>query len=108
MGAYMPESAGALRQLFDRLDPAFADLWSTHLSRLLARPQLDVRTRFLVLTGQYTATGKIRQLEETIGAGLRAGVPSSEILEVILQCYVYTGPWVVAAACDVYERVLER
>jgi alkylhydroperoxidase/carboxymuconolactone decarboxylase family protein YurZ len=32
----------------------------------------------------------------------------SDLLEVILQCYVYTGPWVVAAAADVYLRVLER
>ena len=30
------------------------------------------------------------------------------LLEVILQCYVYTGPWVVAAAGEVYRRVLAR
>ena len=83
-------------------------MWATHLSRLMNRPQLDVRTRLLVLTGQYTATGKVPQLEETIDAGLEAGVLSSDILEVILQCYVYTGPWVVASACEAYERVLER
>ena len=33
---------------------------------------------------------------------------SSDLLEVILQCYVYTGPWVVAGAGEVYLRVLER
>jgi len=108
IGTFMPESVETLRQLFERLDPPFATLWSTHLSRLMSRPQLDVRTRFLVLTGQYTATGKMAQLEETIEAALEAGVLSGDILEVILQCYVYTGPWPVASACEVYERVLER
>jgi alkylhydroperoxidase/carboxymuconolactone decarboxylase family protein YurZ len=105
---FIPDSADRLRQLFERLDPHFAALWSTHLSRLLTRPQLDIRTRFLVLTGQYAATGKIAQLEETIEAGLVGGVHATEILEVILQCYVYTGPWVVAAACEAYERALQR
>lgn len=105
---FLPASAESLRRLFERLDPGFAEMWATHLSRLLNRPQLDVRTRLLVLTGQYTATGKLPQLEETIDAGLEAGVLSSDILEVILQCYVYTGPWVVASACEAYERVLQR
>ena len=104
----MPAGAATLRELFQRLDPNFAELSSTHLSRLLSRPGLDARTRLLVLTGQYTVTGRHDQLGETIEAALDAGVPSSDILEVILQCYVYTGPWVVAAAGEVYLRVLER
>ena len=78
----MPESAETLRALFERLDPAFTAVWWTHLSRLMTRPQLDVRTRFLVLTGQYSATGKLAQLEETIAAGLKAGVPSAEMTSV--------------------------
>ena len=104
----MPAGAATLRELFQRLDPNFAELSSTHLSRLLSRPGLDARTRLLVLTGQYTVTGRHDQLGETIEAALDAGVPFSDILEVILQCYVYTGPWVVAAAGEVYLRVLER
>lgn len=104
---FMPASAETLLRLFERLDRNFAEMWSTHLSRLLTRPQLDIRTRFLVLTGQYTATGRTAQLEETMEAALDAGVRSSDILEVILQCYVYTGPWVVASGCETYERVIE-
>ena len=104
----MPAGAARLRELFQRLDPQFAELSTTHLSRLLGRPQLDARTRLLVLTGQYTVTGRHDQLGETIEAALDEGVRSSDILEVILQCYVYTGPWVVAAAGEVYLRVLER
>lgn len=94
--------------IFERLDPHFADLSSTHLSRLLSRPGLDSRTRFLILTGQYTVTGRHHPLEVTIEAALDGGVRSSDLLEVILQCYVYTGPWVVAAAGEVYLKVLER
>ena len=94
--------------IFEQLDPHFAELSSTHLSRLLSRPGLDSRTRFLILTGQYTVTGRHQQLEGTIEAALDAGVRPPDLLEVILQCYVYTGPWVVAAAGEVYLRVLER
>lgn len=94
--------------IFERLDPHFAELSSTHLSRLLSRPGLDSRMRFLILTGQYTVTGRQQQLEMTIEAALDRDVRASDLLEVILQCYVYTGPWVVAAAGEVYLRVLER
>ena len=104
----MPAGAARLRELFQRLDPNFAKLSSAHLSRLLSRPGLDARTRLLVLTGQYAITGRHDQLGETIEAALDAGVRPSDLLEVILQCYVYTGPWVVAAAGQVYLRVLER
>ena len=44
----------------------------------------------------------------TIEAAFDAGVRPSDLLEVILQCYVYTGPWVVATAGEVYLRVLAR
>ena len=104
---FLPESGDGLARLFGRLDPLFADVWATHVSRLLGRNILDPRTRFLVLTGQYTVTGMTAQLEENLGAALTYGVPSEELLEIILQCYVYTGPWVVSAACETYERVLE-
>lgn len=104
--AYLPESAERLRQLFERLDRHFAGVWATHLSRLLARDQLDAHTRFLVLTAQYTVTERTAQLEENLNAALTAGVPAFELLEIILQTYVYTGPWVVSGACDAFERVL--
>jgi alkylhydroperoxidase/carboxymuconolactone decarboxylase family protein YurZ len=104
----MPAGAARLRELFQRLDPNFAKLSWTHLSRLLSRPGLDARTRLLVLTGQYATTGRHGQLGETIEAALDAGVRPSDLLEVILQCYVYTGPSVVAAAGEIYLRVLER
>lgn len=105
---FLPRSADRLRQLFERLDPGFADVWSAHVSQLLGRSSLDVRSRFLVLTAQYTVTQRTAQLEEHLDAALNAGVEPADLLEVILQVYVYTGPWVVASACETYERVLER
>ena len=72
---FMPAGAARLRELFQRLDPNFAKLSSTHLSRLLSRPGLDARTRLLVLTGQYAITGRHDQLGETIEAALDSGVP---------------------------------
>ena len=103
---FLPESAERLRALFHRLDPQFAAVWESHASRLLARSTLDVRTRFLVLTSQYTVTERPEQLDENLFAAREAGVPAAELLEVILQAYVYTGPWVVAAACETFEQVM--
>lgn len=107
METFLPESAERLRALLRRLDPQFAAVWETHASRLLARSSLDVRTRFLVLTSQYTVTERSEPLEENLFAAREAGVPATELLEVILQAYVYAGPWVVTAACERFERVME-
>jgi alkylhydroperoxidase/carboxymuconolactone decarboxylase family protein YurZ len=105
---FLPTSASRLGELFERVDRGFAQNWRTHVERLLARTQLDERTRFLVLTCQYTVTRQTEPLEENLEAALTFGVDSGELLEVMLQAYVYTGPWVVAQACEAFERVLER
>lgn len=108
MGDFVPQSARRLTELFGRLDPTFAATWRDHLSRLLSRTELDRRTRFLILTSQYTVTRQTEPLEENLEAALAAGIDAAELLEVILQAYVYTGPWVVADACESFEKVLER
>lgn len=105
---FIPSSGGRLHDLFGRLDPTFASTWKDHVSRLLARTELDQSTRFLVLTCQYTVTRQSEPLEENLDAALTAGVDAAELLEVMLQAYVYTGPWVVAQACEAFERVLAR
>jgi alkylhydroperoxidase/carboxymuconolactone decarboxylase family protein YurZ len=105
---FIPQSSTRLGELFGRLDPAFEQVWRTHLGRLITRPGLDDRSRFLVLTAQYTVSKMPAQLEETVVAGIDAGVPPAEMLEVIFQCYVYTGPWVVAAGCEAFERALAQ
>ena len=106
LDAFLPESSDRLRSLFARLDPDFASVWETHVSRLLARDHLDLRTRFLVMTAQYTVGERHEPLGETLGAAIDAGVEARDLLEVILQLYVYTGPWVVAGAVEVFDSVL--
>jgi alkylhydroperoxidase/carboxymuconolactone decarboxylase family protein YurZ len=105
---FQPQSFDEAHARFGRLDPDFAELWSAHVSNLLSRPHLDQRTRLLILAGQYTLTGRLRQLEETVEVAFDKGVPPHEVLEVILQCYVYSGQWQVIAGAEVFERVLER
>jgi hypothetical protein len=57
---------------------------------------------------QYTVTQQDERLEENLGAARSAGVEAVDLLEATLQMYVHTGPWVVAAACETYKRVLEQ
>ena len=105
---FLPASSDRLYEMFRGLDPNFSEVWRTHVSRLMARSQLDARTRFLVLTMQYTMTERTEQLDETLDAARDGGVAATELLEIILQAYVYAGPWVVATAAKVYQEVMER
>jgi alkylhydroperoxidase/carboxymuconolactone decarboxylase family protein YurZ len=103
---FMPGEFARLGALFERLDAGFARVWSSHVSRLLSRPHLDARTRFLVMTAQYTVSRMDEPLKENLVAAIEAGVRPSDLLEVILQCYVYAGPWPVASACETFEVVV--
>ena len=104
---FLPESANHLRRLFRRLDPDSASVWEAHVTRLTDRGHLDPSTRYLVTTAQYTVTERHAPLAETLGSALDHEVPVRHLLEVILQAYVYTGPWVVAAAAEVLDEVVE-
>lgn len=90
----------------DSLDPHFTKAWLDFaITGLSARPALDIRTRLLVLTGQYTMAKSHPALEDTVRAALNAGVPAREILEIILQCVVYGGHTTVEPAIEVFHRV---
>jgi len=104
---FYPLSFARRQRVMETLDPPFATNWVSHVGRLLGRPGLDKRKRFLVLTGQYTLRGDTGALEETLIAALRSGVDSHELLESLLQCYVYAGGAKVAAAAEVLLGVLE-
>jgi alkylhydroperoxidase/carboxymuconolactone decarboxylase family protein YurZ len=93
---------------FSALDPEFTRLWLNHVGTLFARKQLDTRTRVLVLTGQFTMRGNMEALEDTVEVALREDVDPQEVLEVILQCYVYAGQGPVGDAAEVFLKVLER
>lgn len=91
---------------FARLDPHFAKVWSTYTGRLFARPALDLRTRLLVLAGQYTMLGNASGLADTLAAAMAEGVDAKEVLEAILQCWVYAGEQAVSDAVDVFTEVV--
>ena len=93
----------------DSLDQHFTRLWLDFAIKGVGlRPALDLRTRLLVLTGQYTMAKSHPALEDTIKAALNARVLAREILEIILQCVVYGGHTVVDPAIEVFHRVAQE
>jgi alkylhydroperoxidase/carboxymuconolactone decarboxylase family protein YurZ len=90
----------------DSLDQHYTKLWIDFaIKGISTRPALDMRTRLLVLIGQYTMARSPGPLEDTIHAALGAAVPTREILEIILQCTVYGGHTVVEPAIEVFHRI---
>ncbi|MPZ59800.1 MAG: hypothetical protein GEU93_00615 [Propionibacteriales bacterium] len=102
-----PRSFDQRFALFDSLDKHFTNVWLNYTGRLFARDQLDLRTRLLVLTAQYTMTGNQAALADTLQAGLDEDVDPRELLEVILQCYVYGAESPVSDAAEMFARVME-
>lgn len=93
----------------DALDPHFTKAWVDYqIAGLYRRPALDVRTRFLVLIGQYTMAKSRRLLEDTVRAALVAKVKVQEIAEIILQCQVYGGLVTVDPAVETFHKIVEE
>lgn len=92
--------------LRSRLDPAFAHAWLRYAGRLLGRPALDVRTRLLVMTGQFTMSRRHGRLRETVAAAIAEALDLQEVLEVILQCSIYGGESIVDEALEVFHDEL--
>ncbi|MGZ5695094.1 MAG: carboxymuconolactone decarboxylase family protein, partial [Burkholderiales bacterium] len=104
-----PETFDGRVEQRDSLDQHFTKLWLDFaIKGISRRPGLDLRTRLLVLTGQYTMAKSHPALEDTIKAALDARVPAREILEIILQCTVYGGHTVVDPAIQVFHRVAQE
>jgi 4-carboxymuconolactone decarboxylase len=62
------------------------------LGAVMARPQLDLRTRELATVCMLAALGGCEpQLEFHIGGALRAGASGAEVVEAITQVYLYAG-----------------
>lgn len=90
----------------DSLDQHYTRLWLDFaIKGIGTRPALDLRTRLLVLIGQYTMARSSNALEDTIHAALAAKVAPREILEIILQCTVYGGHTVAEPAIEVFHRI---
>jgi alkylhydroperoxidase/carboxymuconolactone decarboxylase family protein YurZ len=90
----------------DSLDQHFTKLWLDYTTAVMGdRPQLDVRTRLLVLIGQYTMRQCYDALDDAIRAAVAAEVKPREILEIILQCVVYGGFAIAGPAIRVFHSV---
>lgn len=105
---FSPDTLPRTFDLFARLDPQFAAIWLRYSAGLLARPQLDVRSRLLVLTGQYTMKGYERGLRNVVAAAIREDVDLKEVLEAILQCYVYGGEPTVVTAAEIFVDAVDK
>ena len=91
----------------DRLDQHFTRLWLDFVARMMQRPVLDIRTRFLVLVGQFTMTKSHDLLEDTVRGALASGVKAREVLEIILQCVCYRGYATIEPALKMFCRIAE-
>jgi alkylhydroperoxidase/carboxymuconolactone decarboxylase family protein YurZ len=91
-----------------KLDPAFAHAYLRYAARLLGRPALDVRTRLLVMTGQFTMSRRHARLRETVVAAIAEKLNLREVLEVMLQCAIYGGESIVDEALDVFVDELGK
>jgi alkylhydroperoxidase/carboxymuconolactone decarboxylase family protein YurZ len=93
----------------DSLDPHYTKLWLDFVvTGMMQRPALDARTRFLVLTGQFTMSKSYPMLDDNVRAALAAGVKAREILEIILQCTVYGGHTAVDPALEIFHRIADE
>jgi alkylhydroperoxidase/carboxymuconolactone decarboxylase family protein YurZ len=94
--------------LRNKLDPGFAFAYLRYAGRLFGRPALDVRTRLLVMTGQFTMARRQLRVRETVAAAIAAGVAPREVLEVILQCAIYGGESIVDEPLEILAEELGR
>ena len=94
--------------LRSKLDPAFAHAYLRYAARLLGRPALDVRTRLLVMTGQFTMSRRHARLRETVIAAIAEKLDMREVLEVILQCAIYGGESIVDEPLEIFADELGK
>lgn len=93
----------------DAIDQHFTRAWLDYqIKGLGQRPALDMRTRLLVLIGQYTMAKSQKHLDETVRAAIAAKVDIRHIAEIILQCIVYGGHVTVDPAIDTFYKIAKE
>jgi alkylhydroperoxidase/carboxymuconolactone decarboxylase family protein YurZ len=91
-----------------KLDPAFSYANLRYAARLLGRPMLDVRSRLLVMIGQFTIGRRPARLRETIIAAVQQQLDPREVLEVILQCSIYGGESIVDEPLGIFSDEMSK
>lgn len=90
-----------------QIDAAFAEASLRYAARLFGRPTLDIRTRLLVMTGQFTMSRRHSRLRETIIAACEQKLDLREVLEVIFQCSIYGGESIVDEPLAIFTEELK-
>lgn len=75
---------------------AYGDIWS--------RPELDARTRSLVMVGMMAASNRPNELRVHLRGALANGCTAIEIREVLLQVALYCG---IPASLEAHHAVVE-
>ncbi|HEY1293079.1 MAG TPA: carboxymuconolactone decarboxylase family protein [Chloroflexota bacterium] len=88
------------------LDPHFDRLWTEFESGLAARQVLDTRSRLLVLIGECVVLGETDDVVSFTQQALDAGVPATDIHELMLQACTYAGRPVVRRSLNAFADVL--
>ncbi len=76
---------------------AWGEIWT--------RPGLDRRTRSCITITALVARGQWDELAMHLRAGLRNGLTSAELVEILLQCAIYCGVPAANSAFHVLEQV---
>ncbi len=93
----------------DAIDQHYTKIWLDFAFAAMGdRPQLDTRTRLLVLIGQFTMAKCMGLLDDAIRGAVAAQVAAREIAEIILQCSVYGGQTTIEPALDVFYEIAEE
>lgn len=104
--AFQPLGYDRRRALLEELDPSFAETWTNYLGGLLDRPHLDRPTRVVVLAGQFTITRSHGYLHDLVECAVRERVDLRQVLESILQAFVYGGTVVLDDALQIFRDVV--
>jgi alkylhydroperoxidase/carboxymuconolactone decarboxylase family protein YurZ len=91
-----------------RLDPAFAHASLSYAARLFSRPALDMRTRLLVMIGQFTMSRRMPRLRETLVAAIEGKLDPREVIEVVWQCSIYGGESIVDEPLEIFTDELGK
>jgi 4-carboxymuconolactone decarboxylase len=106
--ALAPEGAVPPWEAIADLAPALGAQVRQGLGAIMARPQLDLRTRELATVCMLAALGGCEpQLQFHVGGALRAGATPGEVIEAISQVYLYAGFPRTLNALQVARKVLE-
>lgn len=90
------------------IDPAFAHASLGYAARLFRRPILDMRTRLLVMIGQFTMGRRMPRFRETLVAAINNKLDLREVLEVVWQCSIYGGESIVDEPLEIFVDETSR